>query len=395
MEELKPKIVYLLPGGLSNSGGMERVVTIKANYLAEKMNYDVSIVTTEQIGTPVFYPLSPQVHLYHLEIGIYVNFGKESYVEKLISRYKKIKEYKHALKKLLDDIRPDITISTLGLDIEFINRLNDGSIKIGELHFPGNYRYLMARQMYHSPIPIFVEQVRTRKLRNDCKKLSRLVVLTKEERMSWKNERNVEIIPNPLSFIPDKVSDCTAKKAIAVGRLVYEKGFDQLIEAWRIVHRTHPDWTLSIFGGGSQKEKLNALIRQYGLEPVITIFDPVKDIHAEFLKHSVMLFPSRCLDALPMVLIEAMSCGLPLVAFDAPCGPKDIITDGENGFLVKAGDIAALSDKIIAMIESETLRVSMGKAARTASYNYTEEKVMALWLQLFRELMNNQSSWIN
>jgi len=385
------KIVYLLPGGLFNSGGMERVVTGKANYLADLPGYDVSVVTTEQMGRPVFYPLSDRVHLFHLDIGIHEKFGKESYVEKCISRFRKTREYRNALKKLLAEIRPDIIITTLGgLDIGFLNSLQKNSIKIGELHFPGNYRQLMARKLSAAFIPNFVAKIRTWTFKRQCEKLDRLIVLTREEKASWKNRQTIEIIPNPLSYFPEKTSACTSKKAIAVGRLAYEKGFDQLIDSWKIVHAKHPDWTLSIFGGGDQKEALIERINQYNLSHVIEIHDPVKDIHSQFLEHSMMLFPSRFLEALPMVLIEAMSCGLPLVAFDALCGPKDIITDGKNGFLVPAGNIELFAEKVCTLIGSEELRQNMGNLARQMSLDYQEDKIMNRWIRLFNEVMGNK-----
>jgi len=385
------KIVYLLPGGLYNPGGMERVLIIKANYLAEKTGYDVSIVTTEQLGRPVFYPVSDKVHLCHLDIGIYVNFGKEKYVQKVISRFFKRREYRKALEKLLRDISPDITISTLGIDIDFLDQLKVGDIHIGELHFPGDFRQQKAYKMYSSFIPIMVEKIRTRLLRIKCRKLKRLIVLTNEEKENWKNANNVERIPNALSYYPEKTSDCRSKKAIAVGRLILEKGFDQLVESWRIVHEKHPDWTLSIFGQGDQKEKLIKQINEYNLNAVIEIREPVKDIYSRFLEHSVMLFPSRSLDALPMVLIEAMSCGLPIVAFDAPCGPKDVVTDGKNGFLVKSGNIERFAEKVCTMIESEELRRTMGKSARQMSFDYHEDKIMTQWIKLFNEVLNDKS----
>ena len=385
------KIVYLLPGGLLNPGGMERVLIIKANYLTEKMGHDVSIVTTEQLGRPVFYPVSEKVHLFHLDIGIYKNFGKENYIQKIFSRFFKIREYKKALEKLLHEISPDITVSTLGIDIDFLDKIQDGSIHLGELHFPGDFRKLKAYKMYSSFIPILVEKIRTKLLKGKCKKLTRLIVLTNEEKGNWTEANNVVMIPNALSYYPEKISTCESKKAIAVGRLILEKGFDQLIESWKIIHKKHPDWTLSIFGQGDQKEKLINLINLYNLNSVIEIHDPVKDIYSQFLEHSVMLFPSRCLDALPMVLIEAMSCGLPIVAFDAPCGPKDIITDGKNGFLVPSGNIELFAEKISTMMESLELRQTMGNSARQMSFDYHEDKIMNQWAKLFDEVMRKKN----
>ena len=386
MMKKKLKIVYLLPGGLFNPGGMERITIAKANYLAEKAGYDVSIVTTEQMGQPVYFPVSEKVHLYHLDIGMYVNFGNESYIEKCISRYRKNQEYKSKLSQLLCDIRPDFTISTLGgLDIEFINELKDGSVKWGELHFPGDFRQLMARKLSDAWIPNIVARIRTQGFKKKCKKLNRLIVLTEEEKASWKNKKNIEVIPNALSFFPDETSSCERKQAIAVGRLVYEKGFDQLIEAWKKVYAKYPEWELHIFGQGNQQEHLLEQIRNNGLESTVRIHKPSQDIYTQYKESSFMVFPSRFLDALPMVLIEAMSCGLPLVAFDAPCGPKDIIKEGKNGFLIQAGNRDELSERIIQMIGSDELRKKMGKTARDMSFYYSIDTIMEQWIRLFEK----------
>jgi len=386
------RIVYLLPGGLYSPGGMERVITIKADYLTEVFGYEVFIVTTEQMGRPLFFPVSEKVRLCHLDIHIGKYFGKENYIQKLIRRFLKIREYKRRVSELLKEIRPDITITTLGgLDIEFINDLKDGSIKIGELHFPGTFRRIQTRKMYHSLFTNMVGEIITAGFIRKCKKLKRLVVLTEEEKASWKESDNIEVIPNALSFFPETVSACEAKKAIAVGRLVYEKGFDMLIEAWKNVYEKHPDWELHIYGGGSEKENLLSQIQRENLNEVVKIHEPGKDIYSQYLQHSMMLFPSRFLEALPMVLIEAMSCGLPLIAFDAPCGPKDVIRDGVNGFLVKTGDIDTFSAKIIDLIESDKLRKTMGKAAREMSFDYGVEKIMKRWLRLFETVKNEHS----
>jgi len=381
------KIVYLIPGGLYNPGGMERITILKANYLAEKMGYDISIVTTEQLGRPVFFPASDKVRLFHLDIGIHVNFGKENYIEKCISRYRKTREYVRELKKLLFQIRPDITVSLLGLDIEFLPDFKDGSIKIGELHFPADFRQLMARKLSKHFIPNMVAKIRTDNLKKACRKLSKLVVLTQEEKASWKDAKNIEVIPNALSFYPETIATGNAKSAIAVGRLVYEKGFDLLIEAWSDIYEKHPDWELHIFGDGNEKENLLRLIQKNKLDSVVKIHEPEKDIYKQYVNHSMFLFPSRYLEALPMVLIEAMSCGLPIVAFDSPCGPKDVIIDGENGFLINFGDLKTMSEKINILIESEQLRKSMGVKAREISFDYSEEIIMKQWVRLFKDIV--------
>ena len=382
------KIVYLIPGGLYNPGGMERTTVLKANYLADKEGCDVSIVTTEQMGRPVFFPVSGKVHLIHLDIGIHENFGKENYIQKCISRFLKTREYVRILKKTLNRIRPDITVSLLGLDIEFLPGFKDGSIKIGELHFPSDFRQLMARKLSGAYIPNLVAKIRTGNLKKACRKLTRLVVLTEEEKSYWEGATNIEVIPNALSVFPTTLSDCEAKKAISAGRLVYEKGFDMLIESWKMVYEKHPDWELHIFGQGNEKDNLLRQIQKEGLEDVVQIHPPEKDIYKQYIDHSMFIFPSRYLEAFGMVQTEAMSCGLPVVAFDAPCGPKDIISDGQNGFLVQTGDIKTMADRINTLIESDELRKSMGATAREMSLNYSEENIMKQWLELFNYLLS-------
>jgi glycosyltransferase involved in cell wall biosynthesis len=388
MSNGKIKVLYILPAGLFNSAGMERVTTIKANYLAELPDYQVSIVTTEQMGRRVFYPLSEKIRLFHLDIGIYKNFGKEPYLQKCVSRFRKTREYKKALKNLLYEIHQDITISTLGLEMGFLNNLKDGSIKIGELHFPGNFRRLMARNLSKNPIPNIIAQVRNHELQQRCKKLSRLIVLTEEEKTFWENQENIRVIPNPLPFVSETISSTENKKVIAVGRLNYEKGFDLLIEAWKAVYSKHSDWKLDIYGKGIQREELIRLIRKNQLESVIKIHEPVAKIETVYPEYSLLVFPTRYLDSFGMVMIEAMSCGLPVVAFNSPCGPKDLISNGDNGFLVEAGDTVQLAEKINQLIESDDLRKRMGRTAREASFKYSIDKVMEQWLSLFKELKN-------
>ena len=244
----------------------------------------------------------------------------------------------------------------------------------------------MARKLSKHFIPNLVAKVRTENLKKACRKLSKLVVLTQEEKTSWKDTNNIEVIPNALSYYPEIIANGDAKSAIAVGRLVYEKGFDLLIEAWADIYEKHPDWELHIYCEGNEKDNLFRLIQKKQLDSVIKIHEPVKDIYKQYIKHSMFLFPSRYLEALPMVLVEAMSCGLPLVAFDSPCGPKDVIADGENGFLIKYGELKTFSEKINNLIDSEQLRKSMRARAHEMSLNYNEEIIMKQWIKLFSDI---------
>jgi glycosyltransferase involved in cell wall biosynthesis len=179
------------------------------------------------------------------------------------------------------------------------------------------------------------------------------------------------------------------KQVIAVGRYDYQKGFDRLIESWRMVYERFPDWKLKITGDGELRNELELLIDKYHLSDVIELKKSASDILEEYLNASVLVMSSRY-EGLPMVLLEAMSVGLPMVAFECKCGPKDVIADGENGFLVPEGDVQVLAERIIQLIENPFLRKKMGQAAKIKSGRYAEPTIMEQWIKLFDNLLDER-----
>lgn len=381
--------MYLLPGGLFNSGGMERVITLKANFLADKAGYEISIVTTEQNSRPVFFPLSKKIKLFHLDIGIYNRYGNESFFEKYFSRKRDTRRYKKAVVELLIKEKPDFVISTFGLDIAFLTSLKDGSIKLAELHASGEFRNISAKTISKNPIQHLVSSIRTWQMHRISTKFNKIILLTEEEKSYWKKNQNILIIPNPLPLYPEKQANPVSKKAIAVGRLCYEKGFDRLIEAWVPIKEKYPEWTLSIFGGGESEYILQQQIQKHGLEQHIILHPPVQNIYEQYPQHSFLVMTSRN-EAFPMVITEAMSCGIAVVAFTCRCGPKDLIDNEKNGLWVKPDDIVDLSEKISRMIDSENDRIQMGKAAREKASSYRIEVVMQHWIELFENIKKQQ-----
>lgn len=232
----KIKIVYCLPS-LYIPGGMERVLTIKANYFAEKLGYDIYIILTDGKGLEPFYALSPKVHLIHLDINFNELWNKPLY-KKLFIYACKQRLYKKRLTKCLFEIRPDITVSMLRREINFINSIHDGSVKIGEIHVnKSNFRDL-AEAKNTGFIKSRLSRLWMKQLDRKVKQLSKFIILTEEDRKNFSSYLdNTTVIYNPLPFYPEQTSDCTAKEVIAVGRYAYQKGFDLLIETWRIVDR--------------------------------------------------------------------------------------------------------------------------------------------------------------
>jgi len=380
MNDRPLKIVYCTPA-LYLAGGVERVLTLKANYFAEHFGYDITIILTDGKGKPFAYPLSDKIKVIHLDIN-FEELWTCSFQKKIWVYLKKQRIYKRRLTEELMRIRPDITVSLLRREINFINGIKDGSKKIGELHVNrANYRNFEANDT--NVIKRIFERFWMKNLVSHLKRLDRFVVLTHEDGASWSELPKVEVIPDPLSFSPQVQSSLSSKRIIAAGRYVYQKGFDLLLHAWASVEKRCPDWELVIFGAGDRTpyERLSSelLLQRCSLN------GPTADIEKEYLNSSLFAFSSR-FEGFGMVLIEAMACGLPVVSFACPCGPKDIITDGIDGILVENGKVSQLAEKIIYMIEHPEERTRMGANAVRKSERYKIDRLAKDWQQLFESL---------
>lgn len=376
------KIFYCIPG-MWNSGGTERVCANKANYFSEKFNYDIYIITTEGKNKGSFYKLNEKVKLLELDIN-YLEYNKKNFFFRKFFYHIKRKKYIEKLKKILKDNKPDILVTTGGYEGHFISKLKENKMKIiGEFHFSKYYRKLSLKKIK------LIDRIRLfkNKLREEMivKKCDEFIILTEEDRKQWNNPR-IKVIPNSLSFYPSEVSKCENKKIISVGRLKYQKGYDILIEVWKKVFEKHKDWILEIYGEGSLRKELEEKIKKLGLENSLLLKGAVNNIQEKYLESSIYVMTSRY-EGFGMVLVEAMACGLPLVSFDCPCGPKDVITDKEDGYICKFGNIEEMAKKICDLIENEEKRKEFGKKARENSLRYEESKIMNQWKNLFENLI--------
>ena len=336
------KVVYCTPA-LYMAGGVERVLTLKANYFAEHLGYDIIIILTEGNDKPLFYPLSDKVKVINLDIG-FEELWTCSFLKKVFVYLKKQYLFKKLLKQELLRIRPDITVSLLRREINFLTSINDGSKKIGELHVNrSNYRNF--EQGNTNVIKNLFSKFWMNSLVKDLKRLDKFVVLTEEDSNNWTELNNIVVIPDPLTFSSSSYSSLTEKRVIAVGRYVYQKGFDLLIQSWSIVEKECPDWSLTIIGQGNRLE-YESLIDELQVDRSrCKLMGPTDNIQDEYMKSSLLVMSSR-FEGFGMVLVEAMSCGLPVVSFDCPCGPKDIVRDSEDGILVENGNIKLFASSL-------------------------------------------------
>lgn len=375
------KIIYCTHS-TCNPGGMERVLYNKVKCLSEQMHWDVTVVTTDQHDRPPFYPFPESIRMIDLGIN-YSEDNVKGAFGKICGYLKKRRRHRKLLEELLIKEKADIVVSLYPSESSFIPDIKDGSKKVLEIHYCKFFRLQYGRKGLLGAI----DRWRTWQDERIVRRFDKFVVLTNEDREYWGKLPNICVIPNAAMFVADRYSDVSNKRVIAVGRLDYQKGFDRLIQAWEIVYKSgkYNDWRLDIFGQGEWKEMLQGMIDERELNGSAFINKPTKNIGKEYAE-SAMLVMSSNYEGFPMVMIEAMACGLPVVAFDFKCGPKDIISDGENGLIIRNGDIKALAEGMMRLMEDTENRKRMSLNARKIVDTYSEKAVMDKWIGLFNNL---------
>lgn len=362
---------------------MERVLHNKICYLARKGGYDLTILTTDQGNAPLFYKFPDTVRIVDLGIN-YTDSFDLSPLKRLVSIQKKKQRHRRLLTDFLMHNKTDIVVALYPSEVSIVPSIHDGSKKILEFH---SNRWFRFNQGYHGWHKV-IARYRTWQDYLLARRFDKMVVLTKDGAEQWGKMSNLEIIPNAVAGkFPDRPYQTDSKRVIAVGRLIYEKGFDRLLEAWaQLPPEILQEWTLDLFGSGMLEETLRSQIRKCGLQDTVKIHPPTQAIFEEYAKSSFLVMSSRS-EGFGMVMIEALSCGIPVVSFDFRCGPREFIMDGENGLLVPNGDIPALAQAMKTMMQNGQMRQSMSERAKDIATHYSETAIMSRWEHLFQELI--------
>ncbi|WP_271424708.1 glycosyltransferase family 4 protein [Aequorivita sinensis] len=364
------KLLYIT-NGIDGSGGLERVLSIKASYLAEYYNYDVTILCLNGLKEP-FYSFSSKIKF----VSIDVSGNPLAY----------FLNYKRGIRNIIKTVEPDIiSVCDDGLKGFLLPQiLKSKTPIIYERHASVSLNFNTAKkgffQKLKNKFAYFI-------MRWAATKFDKFVVLTNGNLNEW-NAGNLEVIPNPLSFYPKELPQKTKlpKTVVAVGSHSYNKGYDLLLQSWEKVNKEFPDWKLVIYGKKDAECKYEDLSNQLGISSSVTFNDPIPNIEEAYANAAMLVLPSRS-EGFGMVLIEAMAYGMPCVSYDCPHGPGDIITNGEDGYLIENGNIDEFANRIIDLIQDPDNIAQMGINARINVERYLPERIVAQWDKLFKELI--------
>lgn len=338
---------------LSTCGGIEHILTDKANYMADVWGWDVTILVLLGDEARPFYTLSPKVRVEYLHI-------KSS---GLLMCLQGLWRLNRAVRRLKPDVY--VTVQTIGAM----------SCLLRTHSVPVIYEAHGIRTCMQHPLAMSMAE----------RHADVVAVLTQNNARRYSGARRVELIPNFTTMTADRTPDYGRKHCVAVGRLDFEKDFSRMISIWEKVHRTHPDWVLDIYGDGPGKDALQQQTDRLGLTGNVLLRGRTDNAVEAYLSGSIYLLTSH-FEGFPLVLIEASRCGLASVALNCPDGPRDIIEDGTTGYLVPYEDDDAMVRTIGQLMEDETKRRSMGLAARDASVRFSQKTVMEKWRNVFESL---------
>ena len=360
-------------------GGIERCITTLANSLVE--DYDIEIISTYKIYDKPIFPLDDRIKVKYL-----MDYGpNRDEIEKAIDGhhylrlFKELKKARKVLKlkkklmiKAIKECRSNIIISTRDIHNLWLGKYgSEKAIKIGWEH------------NYHNNNHNYI-----RKILNSITNLDYFVLVSKDLQEFYQKRTKTKCIyiPNAIDSYPTKYASLEEKSLVSVGRLSHEKGFDDLIDVFKLVNNRYPDWKLNIIGDGSERAKIEAKILNLNLTDKVILhgYRDKKYVNAELFKSSIYVLPSRS-ESFGLVILEAFSYGLPCIAFERANGAKNLISNGWNGYLIKDSDKVAMAKRICELIGNINRRVIMGTNALKEAQKYNPKKISKEWVDIFNQ----------
>lgn len=379
------RLLYSI-GSVAQKGGTEKVFANKANYFVDKLGYEVHLLVNEDDGN-VAYHYSDKITIHNMNITKYLD-------KKIIPYW----SYNRLIKKLykpytekIKEINPDVIIVLQHSTDDFIIPvLKLGIPTVREFHFSKKAVFELIEEMPDS-LAKLRKYAQKKRLFRFIEKYDNVVLLTNSDKEFSNYSNKSIVIPNVLELESITPRDFTTnyKRVISVGSMHdNRKGFDKQIEIWKKINEKYPEWKLDIYGDGVIRNDLQKLIDKNKLQEVISLKGTTDNVYEEFWKSSFFIFTSKA-EGFGMVLIEAMSCGLPCLAYDCPDGPADIINDNENGFLIKMDDEEKMIEKISYLIENNEEVKRLGKEAQQSTTLFLPDVIIPKWIKFFTSIKKN------
>ncbi|MHC8605677.1 glycosyltransferase family 4 protein [Arenicellales bacterium IMCC58067] len=356
--------VQFLVADLNMFGGGERVAVNLAAGFSKRFGYEVEVVSIQRITNPLPFSIPPEVQIRSVDLDLH----SAGIAAKAYSRARAFL----CAPTVLAETKPSIVLGIGTFPNLILSLLTRSTVKkVGCEHnwfgAPALYWRILRRFLYRN--------------------LDSLVVLTDAAKKDARGlNSKILVIPNSSPFDNPQKANLYSKKILAVGRLEYQKGFDRLIEAFSKIASDYPDWTLELFGEGPSEVSLKKKVKALGLSDQITINRPTFKIDREYQNASFLVLTSRY-EGLPMVLIEALCFGLPAIAFDCQNGPREIIRNGETGYLVAAGDVDEFANRMAQLITSSEIREKMSENSLQHAKNFSLEHICKTWKNHFDNLV--------
>lgn len=387
-------IVYVT-NSIDYIGGIETVLFHKCNYFVS-LDHDVTIVISDSNGINKYASrLDKRVNIVDTGAKLFEYNGRSGIINKIKS-FCKTGVLFVKLRKTLKSIKPDIVISVGKSEKFIIPFLSIGAkwVSIREYHFDKYYRQQYAHYNDQGKLSSIVHAWLGYAIEHyfPMPSYDATVILTRQDHVeNWKSSSKVKVIPNPVKLTDLALPVQRNKKVFSVSRITRVKQVHHLVLAWKEVHKYAPDWVLEIWGpsDADYEQEIKLIIRENDLNDVITLNGPTSDPMSIMALASIFAYASAY-EGFGVVLVEAMSCGLPCVSYTCPCGPKDIITDGVDGLWVENGNVEDMAAKLLLLIRDENRRKAMGQAALEKAKQYSIESIGQKWLDLFNELLTKK-----
>ncbi len=390
-------ILYLV-SHLYLSGGIESVTTNKIKELI-KRGHSITIITQRQEGRPIFFPLPASVRVIDLGIDYRKVYWGRNYIQKAYRLYKLKKKHKKLLINHIAEIKPDIIIQNRIMPHDsFISKLKVKAKRILEFHtslttyIPINGKYY-GDPVVHTGVkklltPIFWFN-RIRYYKNYPKGYDKLILLSQKACKQWEHIKQKEYIYNFTNIEKETAPYLENKEVLIIARHHHEKNLSELVDIWASLDIIFYDWTLTIVGEGTEKEKLQNKINKLNLENRIILKAETLNIKECYKSASIFVLTSLH-EGLPMVLIEAQAMGLPIVAYNCEIGVPEIVTDGHDGFLIPMHNKELFKERLQELMSKRNLLEQMAYNALLSSERFDKEKILDQWEDLFERLVNNK-----